>query len=72
MVASYQVAAVVDSEPYQGVNTSDCREEARGSLWGIGGGCLGGGDGGGNGIVFELSLMPEPLIGIASDGVASN
>lgn len=52
---------------------SCCRGGARGSLWGIGGGCLGGGSGGGgNGIVLELSFIPEPLMELDSEGVASD
>lgn len=42
-----------------GGNMSDCKGWARGSLWGIGGG-------GGNGIVLEFSLMPEPLLPLDS------
>lgn len=49
---------------------SACKGCMKGSLWGIGGGCLGGS--GSRGAILELSFEPEALNALDSDDVASD
>ena len=49
---------------------SACKGCIKGSPWGIGGGCLGGG--GSRGAILELSFGPEELLALDSDDVASD